>query len=142
DVVHVRYAARPICPSRIVVSIHDLIHERHPAFYTREILWQYRVLVPLTIRRAAAVLTDSEYSKRDIVRRYCVPPDKVVVAPGAADPIFRRVHDEARLAAVRAQYGTSDRFILYAGNIERRKNLTTLIAAYVRLRKADITRHK
>src|SRR5205085_11466646 len=34
------------------------------------------------------------------------------------------------------------RFILYVGNVERRKNLKTLIAAYVRLRQADAVRHK
>lgn len=141
DVVHVQYAAPPLCPSRIVVSVYDLIHEYHPDFYTRDVLLQYRALVPFTIRRAAIVHTVSEYSKRDIVRRYCVPPDKVAVTLCAADPLFRQIHDEQRLADVRLRYHTGDHFILYVGNIERRKNLKTLIEAYVRLRQTDATRH-
>lgn len=142
DVVHVQYAAPPLCLSRVVVSVYDLIHEYHPEFYTRDILLQYRALVPLTVRRAAVVHTVSEYSRRDIVRRYCVPPEKVAVTLCAPDPIFRQLHDVRRLAAARLRYGTGDRFILYVGNIERRKNLKTLIAAYVRLRQADAIRHK
>jgi glycosyltransferase involved in cell wall biosynthesis len=52
------------------------------------------------------------------------------------------MHDVVRLAAVRERYGTSERFILCVGNLQPRKNLRTLIAAYVKLRRADATRHK
>jgi glycosyltransferase involved in cell wall biosynthesis len=66
----------------------------------------------------------------------------VVVAPCAADPLFAPLQDAARLAAARARYGTGERFILCVGNLQPRKNLQTLIAAYVRLRQADATRHR
>ena len=142
DVLHVQYMALPLYSARIVVTVHDLIHERHPEFYPPSLVAQYRVLVPLTVRRAAVVLTNSEYSRQDIVRRYCVPPEKVVVAPCAPDPAFHPLRDENRVAEVRARYGTGEHFILYVGRIERRKNLKTLIGAYVRLRQADATRAK
>lgn len=142
DLVHVQMAAPPLCPAPIVVSLHDLVHERYPQFFTRDAALQFRALVPLTVRRAAAVLTISEFSKQDIVRRYCVPPDKVTVTYCAADPAFRPIHDEARLTAIRTSYGTGDRYILCVGNLEPRKNLKTLIAAYVKLRQAGAIRHK
>ena len=142
DVVHVQYVAPPLCPARIVVSVHDLAYEHYPQFFSRAEVARFRALVPWTIRRAAAVLTLSEFSRQDIVRHYGVPPEKVVVAPCAADPMFRPLHDEARLADVRARYGTGERFILCVGNLQPRKNLGTLIDAYVRLRRADATRHK
>ncbi len=140
DVVHVQYIAPPLCPSRVVVTVHDISYERYPQFFTPAGLRQMRVLVPLTVRCAAAVLTDSEFSKRDIVRRYCTPPEKVVVTPLAADPMYRPLHDEARLADVRERYGTGEQFILCVGNLQPRKNLRTLIDAYVRLRRSDATR--
>jgi glycosyltransferase involved in cell wall biosynthesis len=142
DVVHVQYVAPPLCPARIVVSVHDLAYEHYPQFFSPAEAARFRALVPLTIRRAAGVLTLSEFSKRDIVQRYCVPPEKVVVAPCAADPMFRPLHDAARLANVRERYGTGERFILCVGNLQPRKNLGTLIAAYVHLRRADATRHR
>src|SRR5205085_5764070 len=47
-----------------------------------------------------------------------------------------------QLAALRARYGTGECFILCVGNLQPRKNLKTLIDAYVRLRRAGATRHK
>ncbi len=142
DVVHVQYVAPPLCPARIVVTVHDIAYDRHPELFTRAEVARFRLLVPLTVRRAAAVLTVSEFSKRDIVRRYLVPPERVVVAPDAADPMFRPLHDQARLAAVRERYGTGDDYILCVGNLQPRKNLRALIDAYVRLRRAGATRHR
>jgi len=142
DVVHVQYVAPPVCPARVVVSVHDIAYERYPQFFTPGEVARFRALVPLTIRKAAAVLTLSEYSKRDIVRRYNVPPDKITVTYLAADPMFQPIHDEGRLADARARYGTGERFILSVGNLQPRKNLRTLIDAYVRLRRAGATRHK
>jgi len=142
DVVHVQYVAPPLCPARIVVTVHDIAYDRHPELFTRAEVARFRLLVPLTVRRAAAVLTVSEFSRRDIVRRYLVPPERVIVAPDAADPMFRPIHDEAQLDAVRERYGTGDEYILCVGNLQPRKNLHALIDAYVRLRRADATRRR
>jgi glycosyltransferase involved in cell wall biosynthesis len=141
DVLHVQYLAPPLCPAPVVVSVHDIAPEIYPRFFTPTAVAQLRVSMPLMVRRAA-VLTLSEYSKKTIVRRYRVSPEKVVVAPCAADPMFRPLHDEARLVEVRERYGTGERFILCVGNLQPRKNLKTLIAAYVRLRRADAVRHR
>ena len=142
DVVHVQYIAPPICPAHIVVTVHDISYERYPQFFAPAAITQLRILVPLTIRHAVTVLTVSEFSRQDIIRRYGVPPDKVVVAHGSADPMFQPIHDDARLAHVRNRYGTGDYFILCVGNLQPRKNLVTLIKAYVRLRQAGVTQHK
>lgn len=142
DLLHVQYLAPPLCPVPVVVSVHDIAPERYPQFFTPAAVAQLRIIMPLMVRRAATVLTLSEFSKQDIVRRYCVPPEKVVVAPGAADPMFRPLHDTARLEGVRARYKTSERFILCVGNLQPRKNLRALIAAYVKLRRAGAISHR
>jgi glycosyltransferase involved in cell wall biosynthesis len=129
DVVHVQHASPFLFGARMVVTLHDISYERYPQFFTSNIVTNLRVTVPLTMRRAAAVLTDAAFTRRDIVRRYCVPPEKVVVAPCAADPIFHRLHDTGRLAAVRTHYDTGEHFILCVGTLEPRKNLKTLIEA-------------
>jgi glycosyltransferase involved in cell wall biosynthesis len=141
DVLHVQYMA-PLYPVRTVVTVHDIAYERYPQFFPPVVTAGLRAVVPMTIRRAATVLTGSEFSKRDIVGRYHVLPEKVVVVPYAADPMFRPLRDEARLAAVRARYGTGESFVLCVGNLQPRKNVKTLIDAYVRLRRAGATRHK
>jgi len=142
DVVHVQYADPFLFPARMVVSLHDIAYERYPQFFTPDFVTKLRIRVPATLRRASAVLTLSEFSRQDIMRRYCVPPEKVVVTPLAADPIYAPVHDATRLDEVRLHYGTGESFILCVGDLQPRKNLKTLIAAYIRLRQADAIRHK
>lgn len=142
DVLHVQYMAPLLCPGRIVVSVHDIAYERHPEFFTAESVAAMRAYIPRTIRRSTAVLTPSEYSRRDIVDFYGLAPEKIVVAPCAADPIFRSIRDQAALARILTRYHTGERFILCVGNVQPRKNLKTLIDAYVRVRRADATQHK
>jgi glycosyltransferase involved in cell wall biosynthesis len=48
----------------------------------------FRTMVPRSVRRAARVLTVSEWTKRDLIEHYSVPEDKVVVTPNGVDPIF------------------------------------------------------
>ncbi len=142
DVLHLHYIAPLFCPAPFVLTVHDLAYEHYPEFFPPgHAAWMQR-LVPRAIKRAAAVLTVSTFSKRDIVAHYAVPPEKVVVAPLAADPLYRPLEDEGALAAVRARYGTGERFILCVGDLQPRKNLGALIAAYTRLRQADALRHK
>lgn len=142
DVVHVQTAAPLLFPARIVVTVHDLAYERYPQYFPRDILLKLRVRVPLTIRRADAVLTDSEFSRQDIIRRYRVPPDKVTVAHLAVSEMFRPMRELGYLAAIRERYETGEQFILYVGDLQPRKNLVTLVEAYVRLRRANAVRHK
>ncbi len=143
DVIHAQYAGPPFATARVVLTIHDISYERYPQWFTSTDLLYMRAFVPPTARRAAAVLTVSEYSKRDIVRRYCVPPERVFVTYLAADPVFQPLQrDVESLSTMRERYGTGDRYILCVGNLQPRKNLVTLINAYVRLRQADAMRHK
>lgn len=142
DVLHAQFAAPLVCPSQIVVTIHDILFERYPQFFHPSDLRQLRIRVPLTVRRAAAVLTGSEFSKQDIARRYAIAPDKIVVAPYAPDPMFRPIHDTAQLARVSAQYRTTDNYVLFVGVLKPNKNVRTLVEAYVRLRRANRIDHK
>ena len=143
DVVHEQFAAPLLRPSRIVVTLYDIAYERYPHFLPKKDVAKLRWAVPLTIRRAAAILAVSEFTKQEIVRRYRVSADRIVVAPCACSPVFRPLHDEARLAAIRARYDTGERFILFVGDpLQLRKNVKTLVEAYVRLRQADAIRHR
>ena len=136
DVFHVQFAAPLLCPARIVVTIHDIMFEHHPDYYAPADLRQLRLRVPRTVQRAAAILTGSEYSRQDIVRRFHIPAEKVTVAQYAPDPMFRPLADRDALAAVRETYRTGERFILFAGALKPNKNLKTLVAAYVSLRQS------
>jgi len=92
-----------------------------------------RLMMPHFLRQAAAVITISESTRRDMLRYYAVAPAKCYVTHGGVDARFRPA-SEAAIEAVRRQYGLPEQYILAVGTIEPRKNYTTLLAAYHALR--------
>jgi glycosyltransferase involved in cell wall biosynthesis len=95
-----------------------------------------RIMYPLSARRSTLVSTVSEYSKRDIVRYYGIPPAKIRVVPDGVDTrLFRPLGDQRLLAAWRSRVlGRDVPFILYVGKPTRRRNLPNLIRAFARLK--------
>lgn len=111
-----------------VLTVHDLIYHLFPQHHKRLNYWYLNLAMPLYCRRADAIITVSASSKRDLVRCYGVPPDKVTVVHEAAAPHFRPAPPEA-IAAARRRYGLPERYVIYVGTIEPRKNLMRLLDA-------------
>jgi glycosyltransferase involved in cell wall biosynthesis len=85
--VHTQYVRPLRAPCPVVVTIHDVSYE-DPALMRRKDSLVFRTLVPRAARRAARVLTVSERTKRELVDRYGLPPERVVVTPNGVDPAF------------------------------------------------------
>jgi glycosyltransferase involved in cell wall biosynthesis len=134
DVLHVQYTAPPFAPCPIVTTIHDLAFEHLPETFNRRSWMQLRLTVRRTARRAAQIITVSEYSRQDIVKTYGIDPEVITVTPEAAHG-FKQVTDEDRLSGVRKTYGIERDYILSLCSIQPRKNLVRLIEAYSLLRR-------
>ena len=120
----------PLAVTRQVVTIHDLSILEHPEWYEPSHRLWYRLLLPRLAQRVQSILTVSEYSKRSIVRRLGVPEAKVAVVPNGVDlRTFRQVDPHP----VRAKYGLPERYILFVGSLEPRKNIERLSQAWSRL---------
>jgi len=134
DVVHMQYILPPILPRcATVLTVHDISFEHYPGVFKRTELIRDKVLVPYSARRADVVLTVSEFTKADLVRRYGIEPEKIVVTASPAAPRFRLLDDRSQVDEVRRRYGIDGSFILYVGNIQPRKNLVRLVEAYAAL---------
>src|SRR5438552_18463650 len=91
DVLHVQYTAPPFAPCPVVVTSHDLSFEHLPETFNRRSVAQLRFTVRRTARRAAHIITVSEYSRRDISQTYGIAPKRITVTPEAAPTHFAPV---------------------------------------------------
>jgi glycosyltransferase involved in cell wall biosynthesis len=115
--------------SKIVLMVHDLIPLRFPEVIFRNALHQayYNVLIRAAVRRADLVLTNSEFSKSEIVSMLPVNSDKVQrISLGAEQP----GPPAADAASVMARFGLVKPFALALGASEPRKNNIRVIQAF------------
>jgi glycosyltransferase involved in cell wall biosynthesis len=116
--------------SRNVVSIHDVAALRHPEAYGRFYVEYQRRLLPAIARRAALVLTGSEFSRRELVELLGIPPERVAIVPDGAD---ERFSPDADAEGVRRRLGLERPYVLAVGTASARKNLGALAQAAERL---------
>jgi glycosyltransferase involved in cell wall biosynthesis len=137
DVFHAPHYVLPPairCPS--VVTIHDTIHLTFPQYLPNKLAYAYaRASMWAAAHRSHRILTVSEASKRDILRFFPVPPEKVVVVHNAIDERFSREPRPEDVERVRERFQLQRRFVLYVGNIKPHKNLERLIEAFHGLRR-------
>jgi glycosyltransferase involved in cell wall biosynthesis len=85
---HFLHVIPPAWRGPSVLTVQDLSFEHFPEVMSRSDRFYFRTFLPRSARRADRVLTGSEWTKRDIVERYGVPADRIVVTPYGVDPMF------------------------------------------------------
>ncbi len=134
DILHCPYFSAPFfLPAKTVVTVHDVIPLVMPEYRERARSRYYTSLVAFTVPRVDAIITVSEYSKRDIVRLLGIPEHRIHVIGNAVDPSYRPITDTRLIAKVRERYGIGERYILYFGGFDVRKNVDRILQAYASL---------
>lgn len=130
DLLHSPVYAGPLlaaCPQ--IVTLHDLSFYLFPHLFPPARRAYLQRITRATTRRAAAIIAVSESTARDAVEILGVSRDRVHVIPNGVNPELRPPSD-AQVVALKARYELPDRYVLYLGTLEPRKNLPTLIEAY------------
>ena len=134
EILHCQYFLPPFGP-RSAVMIHDVSFEEHPEWLSRRDLFLLKTWVPVSVRQASVILTVSEFCKERIAEIYQVPPERIHVTPNALPPGYgRSITRNDGLQSAR-QFGITKPYLLCVGNLQPRKNIDRLIAAWVQLRK-------
>lgn len=120
------------CP--FVVTVHDLSFLFFPHSF-RSLRRSYlRIFARMSVHRARRVIAVSESTKRDLVEIYDISPAKIDVVYNGVDARYQPLPAD-QVVAFRQQQGLPERFILFVGTLEPRKNIVSLIDAYARLPK-------
>ncbi len=133
DLLWIPYWAAPAWqPCPVAVTVHDLIPALLPAYRGAFHHRLYTRLVSWTARRSAAIVTVSHASARDIAEHLAIPPQRIHVVYHGPNQEGASIPTPAELATVRDRYQLPDRYFLYLGGFDVRKNVETTIAAYAR----------
>ncbi len=112
----------PAFLSRQVVTNHDITYVRHPASFAPSFRLLYRMLTPVLLRRAAHIITVSEFSKREISSFFGIPETKFSVVPNATDSSFTPGSPRR-----------TDPYLLAVSSPSSHKNFGRLLDAYARI---------
>jgi len=138
DLFHniVQYPIPTSISNNYAVTIYDLIPILYPSYVTPFYAWQSRAYLPLVLRKASLILSISEYTKQDIVRKYHIEPNKIRVTPlGVSDHFHPSTQFE--IQSLRKRYNIHNPFILFVGAIEPKKNISTIIKAFHKVKQKN-----
>lgn len=130
------------CPCPAIVAVHDLAFFDFGGHFTFRQRHIARLQAGYVARHATHLIADSQATVQDIQRLLHVPGHRVTVAPLGCSARFRRVSEET-VRDLRARYTLPDKFILYVGRLQPRKNIARLIGAFAQTiqKRPDLPHH-
>jgi len=112
----------PLLIRNQALTIHDLSPLEHPEWFKQSFSMWYRLFLPILAKRVRMIFTPSEYVKQKVLQRFIV--DNVTVTPnGVNTAVFH-------LNACQRTYTFPEKYILFVGSLQPRKNLTALMQAW------------
>jgi glycosyltransferase involved in cell wall biosynthesis len=134
DLLHSLHYTKPIFLStRSVVTFHDMTFFLYPGLHTLSKRLFFPAAIRASARQADALIAVSESTRRDTIRLLNVIPQKITTTVLGVEPIFHPIIDKRLLQDIRDKHQLPQRFLLYVGLVEPRKNLPLLIRAFKRL---------
>lgn len=120
-------------PCKKIITIHDLIPFVMPETVGKGYLIKFLKEVPKAIESADAILTVSEWSKKDILRFVPIDEKKIFVTPLSADDKYKPLNKDKCKLFLGKKYNINKPFILYIGGFSPRKNVRSLMIAFSKI---------
>ena len=134
DVVHACFVPPWTSPRPLIVTVHDLFPFMQQSQLPYSVELRLKFLLRVGLRRASRVIAVSEKTKQDIVNLFHLDPDLVRVIHLGIDRHYQPGSEDED-SSTSGQFPLPERYILYLGRIEPRKNFGALLQAYRWLRK-------
>lgn len=132
DITHFfNYIVPPFVHGKKVVTVHDMVYKAFPETVRGRTKFMLETGLKKSMKRADIIVTDSEFSKREIIKYFPEHSGKIRVVPCGVDcKRFRPCENPEIIEKVKKSLEIAGKYFLYVGTIEPRKNLVRLIKAY------------
>lgn len=131
------YAPR-FSPVPSVIAVMDVSYFRYPEMFNASDLYQLRNWTAYSIKNAKKVLTISNSSRDDIIKAYKTSKDKVITTYLGIKKIVSLEPRVFGMNQLQSKYHISDKYILFVGTLQPRKNISRLIEAFSKIKKEDL----
>lgn len=114
-----------------IVTVHDLAFREYPETIQKRTMLMLKRNLRKALKRADAIVTDSEFTKNEVLKYYDVPKERLHVVPCGVDT--KKLYQESDrevINSVKKKYGIHNEYFLYLGTLEPRKNIEGLLSAY------------
>ena len=136
DLMHFHHFNIPIlCPTKFVVTIHDLILIKYPSLRSTRLspfLYKikntaYRFALNFAVRRSKRIIAVSEFTKNDILDNFSINPEKLVVSYEGVSKNLLGENTKDENKSILEKYKIDKPYLLYVGNAYPHKNLEWLL---------------
>lgn len=117
----------PIASKKYVLTVHDIASIEHPEWYDSKYAIFYRILLPISLKRAKHVITVSKFCKKRLETVFNIKPEKIsVVYSGVAEHFL----SGKSVNPCSEEYNLPETYVLAVGALSPRKNLHRLLQAW------------
>lgn len=113
----------PLNYSNQIITIHDVSHERHPEWFSKNYCRFYGYMMPRIGKKAHAIITVSEFSKKEIIETLSLPSEKIHVI-NCSIPSYHTTEND------RIRDNSDEKYILSVSSMDPRKNFIRLVEAF------------
>ncbi len=132
DVYHSPAGSVPLSYSgKTIITVDNLAIFKHPHLFSKYERVRAR-LRPFIAKKADAIISVSESTKKDAMNVYKVPEKKITIVPHGIDERFFEGCDEREAADILKTYDIKGEYLFFLGTLEPSKNLTRLLEAFAR----------
>ncbi|WP_333887681.1 glycosyltransferase family 4 protein [Clostridium sp.] len=118
---------------RFIITLHDVIPYRMPETVSNRYLKIFSEYIPKIVPLCDGIITVSNFSKKDIVKSFNFPEDKIYVTHLASEEIYKPMDKRISNYVAKKYYSITEDYVLYVGGFSPRKNILGLIDSFNKL---------
>ncbi len=135
DVFHItNYLIPYIRRAKLLVTIYDITPVLSPEYHNRYTRTYVKEKILFAAKKADRIIAISQHTKRDLIQTLGVPEDLIAVIYGGVGEQFQPIKNQEVLNRVKERYNIKDKYLLFLGTLEPRKNIPGLIRAFHKIK--------
>jgi glycosyltransferase involved in cell wall biosynthesis len=140
DIYHTQYIVPFFLPSctKVITHIHDISFIRYPQYLSWKDVFFLNLLIPRSLKRAENIIAVSHFTKSEIVQCFSVKESDVsVISNGVEEEFFTKKYSKGEMREIEERYQLPERYFLYIGTMQPRKNIPFFLEAFARFRRRN-----